>query len=149
MVVTVPADVLAPDSARPSAGTVIATNSFFLVSSVINRTSFCWWGTHWEWLTRYLNHIILMVIRLRPKWPTFRRWHFQMLFRQWKGLYIPLKNSLKFDPNGLINNESPVVWVMAWRRKDDKPLHKPIVGEFNGEYKYKTPRLNELWRDTP
>ena len=35
--------------------------------------------------------------------------------------------SLKFVPNGLINNIPALVPVMAWRRPGDKPLSEPMM----------------------
>ena len=37
------------------------------------------------------------------------------------------KSSLKFVPQGLINNIPPLVQIMAWRRPGDKPLSEPIM----------------------
>ena len=42
-------------------------------------------------------------------------------------VWIPIKSSLKFVPKGPINNISPMVQIMAWRRPGDKPLSEPMV----------------------
>ena len=44
-----------------------------------------------------------------------------------ENIRISIKNSLKFVPNGLINNISASVLIMAWRRPGDKPLSEPML----------------------
>ena len=41
--------------------------------------------------------------------------------------WISLKISLKFVPNGSINNIPTLVQIMAWRRTGDKPLSEPMM----------------------
>ena len=38
-----------------------------------------------------------------------------------------MKNLLKFDPNGQINNIPALVQTMAWRRRGDNPLSEPMM----------------------
>ena len=40
---------------------------------------------------------------------------------------IAIKISLKFVPNGPINNIPALVQIMAWRRPGDKPLSEPMM----------------------
>ena len=40
---------------------------------------------------------------------------------------ISIKISLKFVPQGPINNISALVQIMAWRRPGDKPLSGPMM----------------------
>ena len=40
---------------------------------------------------------------------------------------ILIKISLKFVPNGPINNIPVLVQIMAWRRPGDKPLSEPML----------------------
>ena len=44
-----------------------------------------------------------------------------------ENVWIPIKMSLKFVPQGPINNIPALVQIMAWRRPGDKPLSEPIV----------------------
>ena len=44
-----------------------------------------------------------------------------------ENVWIPIKISLKFVPNGRINNISALVQLMAWRRPGDKPLSEPMM----------------------
>ena len=44
------------------------------------------------------------------------------------------KVSLKFIPNGPIDNKSALVQVMAWRRTGDKPLPEPMLTQFTDTY---------------
>ena len=47
-----------------------------------------------------------------------------------ENFYILIKLSLKFVPNGPINNIPALVLIMAWRRKGDKPLSEPMLIQF-------------------
>ena len=47
---------------------------------------------------------------------------------------ISIKISLKFVPNGPIDNKSALVQVMDWRRTGDKPLSEPMLTPFSGAY---------------
>ena len=40
---------------------------------------------------------------------------------------ISIKISLKFIPNGPIDNIPALVQIMAWRRLGDKPLYEPML----------------------
>ena len=40
---------------------------------------------------------------------------------------ISIKFSLKFVPEGPINNIPALVQIMAWRRPGDKPLSEPVM----------------------
>ena len=44
--------------------------------------------------------------------------------------YILIRISLKFVPQGLNDNKSVMVQVMAWRRPGDKPLPGPMMAQF-------------------
>ena len=52
---------------------------------------------------------------------------FSNVFSLMKMLTFRLKISLKFVPNGPINNISAMVQIMAWRRPGDKPLSEPMM----------------------
>ena len=44
-----------------------------------------------------------------------------------ENVWIPIKISLKFVPNGPINDIPAMVQIMAWRRPGDKPLYEPMM----------------------
>ena len=44
-----------------------------------------------------------------------------------ENIWISIKISLKFVPNGPIDNMAALVQIMAWRRPDDKPLSEPMM----------------------
>ena len=44
-----------------------------------------------------------------------------------ENIRISFKISLRFVPNGLINNIPSLVLIMAWRRPGDKPLSEPMM----------------------
>ena len=43
---------------------------------------------------------------------------------------ISIRISLQFVPNGLIDNKSALVQVMAWCPAGDKPLPEPLLTQF-------------------
>ena len=47
---------------------------------------------------------------------------------------ISIQISLKFVPNGPIDNKPALVQVMAWRRTGDKPLPEPMLTQFIDAY---------------
>ena len=57
-----------------------------------------------------------------------------------KGIFINEKLciltwiSLKFDPNGPIDNKSSLVQVMAWQLPGDKPFPEPMLTQFPDAY---------------
>ena len=44
-----------------------------------------------------------------------------------ENVWIPIKISLKFVPQGPINNIPALIQIMAWRRPGDKPLSGPMM----------------------
>ena len=44
-----------------------------------------------------------------------------------ENVWISIKVSLTFVPNGPINNIPALVQIMAWRRSGDKPLSEPVM----------------------
>ena len=44
-----------------------------------------------------------------------------------ENVWISIKTSLKFVPEGPINNIPSLVQIMAWRRPGDKPLSEPMT----------------------
>ena len=44
-----------------------------------------------------------------------------------ENIWISIEISLKFVPNGPINNIPALVQIMAWHRPGDKPLSEPMV----------------------
>ena len=63
--------------------------------------------------------------------PRQNRRHFADDIFKWiflnENIWIPIKISLKFVPQGPINNIPALVQIMAWRRPGDKPLSGPMV----------------------
>ena len=47
---------------------------------------------------------------------------------------ISIRISIKFVPKGPIDNNEALVQAMVWRRTGDKPLHEPMLNQFNDEY---------------
>ena len=54
-----------------------------------------------------------------------------MKFRQWRCFNYDKKISLNFVPKGPTDNKPSLVQVMAWNRIGDKPLHEPMMTQFN------------------
>ena len=51
---------------------------------------------------------------------------FQWIFLN-ENVWIPIKISLKFVPEGSMNDIPALVQIMAWRRPGDKPLSEPML----------------------
>ena len=51
-----------------------------------------------------------------------------------ENLCILIRISLKFVPEGPINNIPALVLMMAWRRIGDKPLSEPMLTRYNDAY---------------
>ena len=49
-------------------------------------------------------------------------------------VWISIEISLKFVPQGQINNIQALVQIMAWRRPGDKPLSEPMMVSFTEAY---------------
>ena len=47
---------------------------------------------------------------------------------------ILIQISLKFVPEGPINNNPALVQIMAWRRSGDKPISEPTLTQFIDAY---------------
>ena len=47
-----------------------------------------------------------------------------------ENIKISIQISLKFVPNGPIDNKSALVQVMAWRQTGDKPLPEAMMTQF-------------------
>ena len=91
----------------------------------------------------WLNYIYAMLVYLRSGqiqlWkgnintsrPKQNGRHFADDIFKWiflnANVWIPIKISLKFVPEGPINNISALVQIMAWRRPGDKPLSGPMM----------------------
>ena len=59
--------------------------------------------------------------------------HFQMHFLEWNA-WILITISLKFVPEGPINNIPPWVQIMAWHLSGDKPLSGSLMALFTYAY---------------
>ena len=78
-------------------------------------------ASYWVSSVRTLDKID-RVITLRPRQ---NGRHFANDIFKW--VWIPNKISLKFVPQGPINNIQALVQIMAWRRPGDKPLSGPMM----------------------
>ena len=81
----------------------------------------------WLIVFTLLYYLLLMRSLTHPprtKWPPFRRRYFQIFFNG--NVWISIKISLKFVPNGPINNIEALVQIMAWRLPGDKSLPEPM-----------------------
>ena len=67
--------------------------------------------THWGW----------------DKMDAISQTTFSSAFSWNENVWIPIKISLKFVPEGPMNNIPALVQIMAWRRPGDKPLSEPMM----------------------
>ena len=70
--------------------------------------------------------VLLNTLKLRLHGRHFADAIFKCIFLN-ENVWIPSKISLKFVPQGPINNIPALVQIMAWRRPGDKPLSGPMI----------------------
>ena len=63
-----------------------------------------------------------------------------------ENVWIPIKISLKFVPQGPINNITALVQIMAWRRPGDKPLSEPMMVRLPTHICVTRPQWVKEWR---
>ena len=82
-----------------------------------------WWilAVHSVWYLWYVNSL-----RPRQNGRRFADDTFKCIFLN-ENVRISIKISLKFAPEGPINNIPSLVQIMAWRRPGDKPLSEPMM----------------------
>ena len=77
------------------------------------------------------THLILSIIQINTLRPRQHGRHFPDDSFKWiflnENVWISIEVSLKFIPNGPINNITALVQIMAWRRPGDKPLSEPMM----------------------
>ena len=74
----------------------------------------------------YRKHADLNTLRPRQNGRHFADDIFKRIFVN-EHRWIAIKISLKFVPNGLINNIPALVQILAWRRRGDRPLSEPMM----------------------
>ena len=109
-----------------------ATGSQFLLSvAQLNYKSLTdegrgglWWsalaGHSLSWLT------VINTLRPRQNGRYFADDIFKCIFLN-ENVWIPIEISLKFAPEGSINNNPALFQIMAWRRPGDKPIMEPMM----------------------
>ena len=73
-----------------------------------------------------MNHEMINTLKPRKNGHHFADDVFKCIFLN-ENVWILLQISLKFVPNGPINNISSLAQIMAWRRPGDKPLSEPMM----------------------
>ena len=101
---------------------------------------FLMFGYSWIWPFNSLKliwgpqlDIVLNILRPRQKRRHFADDIFKCNFLN-ENVWVPIKNSLKFVPQGPINNIPALVPIMALRRRGDKPFSEPMMTHFNDAY---------------
>ena len=79
-----------------------------------------------QWLFEQVCDSNSKHIVAETKWLPFPDDIFKCLFLN-ENIWISIKISLNFVPNGPINNISASVQIMAWCRPGDKPLSEPMM----------------------
>ena len=77
----------------------------------------------------YQGYTVINTLRPRRNRRRFADDIFKCIFLI-ENVWISITISLKFVPEGPINNISALVQIMAWRRPGDKPLSEPMMVEF-------------------
>ena len=82
-------------------------------------------------LTLYVRNpdVFFNTLRPRQNGRHFADDTFKPIFLN-ENIRISIKISLKFAPEGPINNIPAMVQIMAWRRPGDKPLSEPMMVSF-------------------
>ena len=73
-----------------------------------------------------LCFMLLNTLRPRQNGRHFADDTFKRIFLN-ENIRISIRISLKFVPNGPINNIPALIQIMDWRRPDDKPLSEPMM----------------------
>ena len=85
------------------------------------------WSLFCRWFTDcYTTNTALNTLRPRQNGRHFADDTFNRIFVN-ENVIISNKISLKFVPEGPINNIPALVKIMAWRRPGDKPLSEPMM----------------------
>ena len=84
------------------------------------------WGSLLTTPGRNLRVLHLNTLRPRQNGRYFADDIFKCIFLN-ETAWIPIRISLKFVPNGPINNIPALVQIMAWPRRCDKPLSEPMM----------------------
>ena len=87
-----------------------------------------------KWLSDYIWYnsikpcwiIHINTLRMRQNGRHFAHNIFKRILLN-ENVWIRIKNSLKFVPQGPINNIPALVQTMAWSRPGDKPLSEPML----------------------
>ena len=74
----------------------------------------------------YIDFMIINILRLRKNGRHFTDAIFKCIFLN-ENVWVHIGFSLKFVPNGPINNIPALVQIMAWRCPGDKPLSDPLM----------------------
>ena len=75
---------------------------------------------------RYIGALVLNILRPRQNGRHFPDDIFKCIFFS-ENVWTSFKISLRFVPNGPINNIPSLVQIMAWRRPGAKPLSEPML----------------------
>ena len=124
LVITVPADGLAPNGASPSAGTVITAklDIFFQHFFV-----FIDWTASFNLSDK---NIVALDASTHSGWDKIasilQKAYSNAIY--WMKIVVSLiQNSLTFVPKGPLTNAPTLVQIMAWHRRDDEPLSKTMM----------------------
>ena len=83
--------------------------------------------------TFWIVHTDINTLRPRENGRHFADDIFKRIFFN-ENVWIPIKISLKFVPQGPINNIPALIQIMAWRRPGAKPLSGPMMVRAIGIY---------------
>ena len=95
-------------------------------SETIDKTAGWKNTTIYKYITLAHVYVILNTLRPRQNGRHFADDTFKRIFAN-ENIRILIEISLKFVPDGPINNIPAFVQIMDWRRPGDKPLSEPIM----------------------
>ena len=99
-----------------------------------NAPTACWWPCPpWRSDLDWLRTQVINTLRMRQNGRHFPNNIFKCIFLN-RNVCILIDISLKFVPEGKIDNIPALVQIMAWRRSGEKPLSDPMLTQFTVEY---------------
>ena len=116
----------------------ILWNKSSLYIITFDNTGVSWKGT---WLPHLLTHLTL------DKMTAFLQMIFSAAFWWIKSFFILVKISMKFLPDGPINNNTALAQIMAWCWIGNKPLSEPMLTSVGNSHRSASQRPTTFLED--
>ena len=104
----------------------LSLNAFNQALTTVSMSLMFFYGLNTLFCHGYFGYVFSYHIEAETRGRHFADDTFKCIFFN-ENVGITIKISLKFVPNGPINNIPTVVQIMAWRHPGDKPLSEPMI----------------------